>query len=297
MKLRRSTPKRLIDRCWDIAEQCSDTTGFVSLRRLAEYCRCQVVPRPLLVEAAITKRTDGSDDWIALLNNEVHVFSDEDFELESSISHLAIRTRNTLAHEIAHAVAWDTLGHDFSNGGTHDERLSYIEKSVEVVSPLLLIPRSALALRLSQIRSPKESARKLVEIISHFAVSPGVFFNVLALFNRYYRAQFLLFEGILEALWGIAEMRGKRKFCISPSRLLPNFFKGQPHPANRFILSRGASEWRINRIEEIEGSFICFSSADEFDSGETEVGFEFARVPARKGQLIPFRLSASLNKR
>lgn len=290
MKLRRGTPKRLIDGCWEIAEKCSDPTGFVSLRSLAEYCRCQVVSRPLLVEAAITKRTDGSDNWIALLNNEVHVFSDEDFELESNVSPLAIRTRNTLAHEIAHAVAWDRLGHDLSFGGTLDEKLLQIERSVEAVSPLLLIPRSALAHRLSKIIEPKEAARKLGEISSHFAVSPPVLFNALQLFSKFHRAQFLLFDSLLDALWGVLEMQGKLKFTISSSRLLSNFFKGRPHPANQFLLKSRKSEWSINRIEEIGGSTVCYSRSDAYDSGESEVRFELSRIPTRKGQHIPFRL-------
>jgi hypothetical protein len=297
MKLQQSgTPKRLIDRCWDIAEKCSDPTGFVSLRSLADYCRCQVVTRPLLVEAAITRKLDEVDSWVALLNNEVHVFSDEDFELESSISHLAVRTRNTLAHEIAHAVAWDNFGHDFSRGGTLDERLSFIERSVEIVSPLLLVPRSALATRLSRIHDSTEAVQKIDEINSHFAVSPGVFFNALTLFSKYYRAQFLQFDGVLEALWGVVEAKGKRKFCVSSRRLFPNYFSTTPNEIYRFFRRARTSEWNIEQTLENKGSLICFARCSDYKCGEELVSFEFSRAPLRKGQLITFRLSKDFEK-
>lgn len=290
MKLHGGILRSLVEHCWDISEKCSDATGFVPLRSLAEYCRCQVVVRPLLVEAAITRRNDGVGNWIALLNNEIHRFSDEEFELESCFGHLGIRTRNTLAHEIAHAVAFDRFGHDFSKGGRLDERLSQIEKSVEVVSPLLLVPRPTLALMLSRIPFSREAVCRLGEICLHFAVSPPVFFNVLQLYNRYYRARFLLFDGLLEALWGVVEMKGKRKFSISSNRLLSNFFKGLQHSAQNYLASRKETEWEIVRIEESRGLVICFSRSDGYDSGNSEVGFEFSRTPERRGQFILFRL-------
>lgn len=291
MKLQRGTPKRLIDRCWDIAEKCSDTTGFVSLRSLADYCHCEVVSRPLLVEAAITRKLGERDRWVALLNNEVHVFSDEDFELESSISHLAVRTRNTLAHEIAHAVACDYLGHDFSHGGTMDGRLSFIEKSVEIVSPLLLVPRSALATRLSRICDATDAVQKLHEINLHFAVSPGVFFNVLNLFSKYFRAQFLLFDGILEALWGVAEAKGKDKFQVSSRRLFSNFFRSTPNEPTSFFRHARTSEWSIEEKRETRGSLIYLARCLDYRRGEELVAFEFSRALLRKGQLVIFRIS------
>ena len=290
MKLQRRAPKRLIDQCWDIAEKSSDSTGFVSVRSLAECCRCQVVPRPLLVEAAITRKVDPDNSWVALINNEIHPFADEDFELENAVSPLPIRTRNTLAHEIAHAVAWNHLGHDFSCGGRLDLRLSYIEKSVETVSPLLLIPKSALISRLLAIPNNREALKFLHGIHFHFAVSTWVFFGVLLLFNKYHRAQFLLFDGLLDSLWGVAEIEGKRRFRVSSSRLLSNFFKGRPHPVTAVLLGSGRSEWLIERTEERNNSIICVAKSCAYDDGATPINFEFAHLPLRKGQFILFRI-------
>lgn len=281
--------KRLIDRCWDIAESVADRSGFVPIRNLAASCNCQIVPRPLLVEAAITRTLKNPNGWVVLINNETHKFSDEDLELESALSHLPVRTRNTLAHEVAHAVACDLFGMDFSNGGNLDSRLSSIEKAIELVSPLLLLPKSHILGRLVQITDTERSLREFSKLCLEMGVSREIFLQSIKTKSKYSRSEILKCQGILGAMWGILVVSSKGGFKTSSRWLFNNYYTSLSHPASKAIQQQRDICWAINSIQEDDGRLFCTATSDTKE-GPYLVQFEIESRPLRSGQKLFYRL-------
>jgi hypothetical protein len=282
--------KHLIDECIKIADIVTDRHGFVAIRNLATACKCQIVPRPLLVEAAITTSIQTPDSWVVLINNEIHQFSDEDFEYESSVSPLRVRTRNTLAHEVAHAVACDLLGMDFAGSGNLAERLNSIERAVEKVSPLLLIPKSYLLSRLRQIQNADESLQGFARLPKSFGVSRQTLLQTVKTLSKYYRSNFIQCESLLGALWGIIEFRGKGAFCTSSKWTFDNHFTSTPHPASRLIQQRSSATWTIDSFNQSQGRHFCIARLDDQSSGAIWAQFELEELPQAGRQKMFFRL-------
>jgi hypothetical protein len=282
--------KRLIDRCLKIADSTADRHGFVAIRNLSSACNCQVVARPLLVEAAITTNHQSPDTWVVLIDSETHQFSDDDFEYESSISPLRERTRNTLAHEIAHAVACDLLGKDFSESGNLSKRLSFIERAIEKSSPLLLLPKSFIIQRLRQIPSADKSLQYFSKIHDYFGVSREVFLHAINTISKYNRSDVLLCESMLGALWGIVEFRSKRTFTTSSRLTFDNHFKATSHPASKLIRELKSETWEIESIREIEDKVFCRATPVNHSSVCRNVEFELELPPKSGRHKMFFRL-------
>jgi hypothetical protein len=285
--------KRLIDRCWDIAESVADRSGFVPIRNLAASCNCQIVPRPLLVEAAITRTLKNPNGWVVLINNETHKFSDEDLELESALSHLPVRTRNTLAHEVAHAVACDLFGMDFSNGGTLDSRLASIERAIELVSPLLLLPKSHVLSRLAGIPDEAQSLREFSTLARNMGVSREVFLQAVKTKSKYSRSEFLTCESILGAMWGVFEARGKNSFETSSRWLFNNYHTVLSHPSSKRIQQQRSIRWNITSIEQKNGRVFCSATSDLSPDRSVPVQFEIESPLQRSGQKLFYKLTGA----
>jgi hypothetical protein len=288
--------KRLIDHCFKIADSAADRHGFVAIRNLASACNCQVVARPLLAEAAITTSLESPGKWVVLINNEIHQFSDEDFEFESSLSPLRVRTRNTLAHEVAHATAFDLLGMDFAENGNLKDKLESIERVVESVSPLLLLPKSFVMSLLRQIESADESLRAISKIPVHFGVSREVFIQSLKTLSKYERSSFIQFDPLLGALWGILEFRGKGSFKTSARWTFDNHSNYQKHPASTRILKKTRIDWTVDSIQKIEDKIYCLASPTDSSLGLSCARFEIEEHPQRSGQKILYRLGSKISE-
>lgn len=282
--------KRLIECCFKIADSTADRHGFVSIRNLSSACNCQVIARPLLVEAAITKNLLSPETWAILINSEIHEFSDEDFEYESSISPLRARTRNTLAHEITHAVACDLFGMDFAGSGNHSERLKFIEQEIEKSSPFLLLPKSFMISRLRQIRNTDESLQRFSRIHEFFGVSKEAFLQAINTLRKYNLRDFLLCESLLEAMWGIVEFRSKKLFTTSSRLTFDNHSKTSRHPASKLIQEQNSARWKIESIEENEGRVFCIATLEGHSSDWSKVEFELESLPKYGKQKMFFRL-------
>lgn len=288
--------KRLIHQCSKIAEIAADRNGFVAIRNLASKCNCQVVARPLLVEAAITTNINTPGSWVALINNEIHNFTDEDFEYESSHNPLHVRTRNTLAHEVAHALAIDLCGNDFASTGNLSDRLVSIERAVEKVSPLLLLPKSFLISRFHQIQSCEDSLQAFSSLQSCFGVSRAVLLHATKTLSKCYRSDFIKCESMLGALWGIVEFRGKQSFRTSSIWTFDNYYTTTPHPANRLIQESKSLSWTVESISKNQGRCFCNAVLDDRLAGKISVQFELENIPQGSRTKIFFRLAGKFSQ-
>lgn len=255
--------------CARIAESVADRNGFVTLRALAQKCGCQIVVRPLLVEAGITKRLDGDLDWIVLLNNEIHPISDEQLEYESHLYPIGARTRNTIAHEIAHAVAIKKFGIDFTTADSHAEKLAEIETAIEKASPLLLISKNNLLARLKSVRTGSEALAELARSAKYFGTSKNTLFIAFSHLSRYNRADFLATPSVTSASWGIAERKGNKIFTRS-NWLVSNCHGPTSSPFLKPLLNGKLIEWTI--VKSVEGDVsTVISIRRELKGGIREV--------------------------
>ena len=98
--------------CTKIGDEVADEGGFVKIRDLLDRFHASVIVRPLLVEgmlASINERPGSatqSQRWAVLVDSETYRVCDADIANESSSRPLAPRLRNTIAHELAHSLAF-----------------------------------------------------------------------------------------------------------------------------------------------------------------------------------------------
>ena len=168
------TLKKLLEVAARLSDRAADETGFVTLAALAREVQADVHFRPLLVEgvAAQPKSKDGR--WVVLIDIETHRITDEMFAHENVASKLGSRVRNTVAHELAHALGprFEELGVDPDI--SRKELVSILEQETEQLSPALLIPRRAME-NLIKARDETFDISELVAARDQFGVSSHVF--------------------------------------------------------------------------------------------------------------------------
>lgn len=142
--------------CIDQVEQLVQPDHFVPVGLLARRLGASVMLRPLLVEAMLASlegkseaHTADQSSWLLLLDSERFAVTDEDIERETPSSPLPARLRNTVAHELIHSLSFRPGRHGptlelKSKGTNKGGAIADIERKTEKLSPLLLIPQSAL---------------------------------------------------------------------------------------------------------------------------------------------------------
>lgn len=182
------TFRQLLQVASQIAQRAADATGFVPLAALAREVQADVRFRPLLVEgiAAQPKAKDGR--WLILIDRETHPVSEEMLANEDSAHPLGARVRNTVAHELAHALGPRCETVTDGTERSRREIVAILERDTEQLSPALLIPPSAVETLVNARTEPLDidelvlardrlgvSSRVLVkrlELLAHEADSP-----------------------------------------------------------------------------------------------------------------------------
>lgn len=162
--------KDLIRLASDIAEKSADAQGFVAVSRLAESFQAEIDFRPLLVEGVIAKPKETGGRWKVFIDSETHPVTAESLASETSASPLSIRLRNTLAHELAHTLAFRSEEFKIEIKGTKDEFIEQLERETENLSPVLLLPYSGI----QKLCADGLSMEKLVAFREAHAVSNEV---------------------------------------------------------------------------------------------------------------------------
>jgi hypothetical protein len=170
--------------CTRIGDEVADESGFVKIRDLVSRFHASVIVRPLLVEgmlASINEQPDSdpqSQRWAVLIDSETYGISDADIANESKSRPLAPRLRNTIAHELAHSLAFRPsefgikLNH--SHGGEIKNNFVHsVERMTEGLSPLLLFTDKALK-QLIKGRKTQVSVEELDELRQRLGISRDV---------------------------------------------------------------------------------------------------------------------------
>lgn len=283
--------------CAKIAEEVADRHGFVSLRALAGRCRCQIVARPLLVEAGITKRLDGTGDWIVLVNDEIHPLTLDQIEYESHLLPISARTRNTIAHEIAHSVAIEVFGIDFSEASTQPEKLKDIEKSVERASPLLLVSGKMLLKRLESTNYSDSTFDALRACTEVFGLSRNALFNNFRHHLKYSKQNSYIATPSLDtSSWGLAERKTKDKIVTRAYWLISNYHGPVSSPYLKHLSSDNTIEWHIRQKQDYESHSVLHLTRTNKQGANENVVIE-SEVFGKKSRTFFFRIphAQSLN--
>jgi hypothetical protein len=166
--------RQLLEVAAGLSDRAADENGFVALNALAREVQADVKFRPLLVEgvAAQPKSKDGR--WLVMIDNETHRVTEDMLAKENAAHPLGSRVRNTVAHELAHALGpryEEAVG---QSDRTREEIVAVLEKETEQLSPALLIPRRAMEALLKARREPFDIA-ELVAARNRWGVSAKVF--------------------------------------------------------------------------------------------------------------------------
>jgi len=138
--------------CRSICDSAADEDGFVPIRRLLARFQATLIARPLLVEGMIaSQRHNRSDDrrWLVLVDSEKYRFNNRDLEEEGPQNALPERLRFTIAHELAHSLAFrvSEFGirlHNINTAQTSRALVIAIETETDRLSSLLLVSQKAL---------------------------------------------------------------------------------------------------------------------------------------------------------
>jgi hypothetical protein len=173
--------ERFTEVCTAIGDEVADERGFVSIRDLLRRFNADVIVRPLLVEGMLASINElhGSgasrQRWAVVIDSETYSISDADIANESSRRPLSARLRNTIAHELAHSLAFRpsefgiTLNQ--TNGGeSKSDFVRSIEQITEGLSPLLLFTDKALT-RFIRGRKTQVSVEELDKLRQTLGIS------------------------------------------------------------------------------------------------------------------------------
>jgi hypothetical protein len=181
-----------IKACTAIGNESAETDGFVPIRKLLARFQTSLKVRPLLVEgmiASTSKHNDGlttSAQWVVLVDSERYTISDGDLQAESSAKPLPARFRFTVAHELAHSMAFrpTEFGLELTGvSGKLDSRAAQveaIEKETDRLAQLLLCPEQTLSHRLRGFSGPLK-VEHLASMARELGVSRYVLLNSLSL--------------------------------------------------------------------------------------------------------------------
>jgi len=195
-----STPGRSLDLsylanvCTTIANEVSDESGFVPMSRLLARFGVQLIIRPLLVEGMLAKighkggGADTSDRWAVLIDRDRYPIADSSVLDETSASPLPSRMRFTIAHELAHSLAFRpthfgfTLHHSVNETQSAGGFVKAVERETDKLSSLLLLPQRAMEALLCESPGPL-TVERLAKLRCDLGISRYVLLSRLRAFQ------------------------------------------------------------------------------------------------------------------
>jgi hypothetical protein len=284
--------RQLDQLCIKIGNEVADDRGFVPIRDLLRRFQVQLIVRPLLVEgmlATVDSVGDAarSSQWAVLIDSEMHALNDESIRSESSERPLHVRARNTIAHELAHSLAFRAS--EFGIGTVASGRakasadlVKIIERETERLSPLLLVTEKALR-QFASTSSHRISATEVTSLRERLGVSREVFVSRLQMLRSNDETGLLEHTHFRNVAVGIADWTGQGAVLRSWP-LLVNFDR---NVVPDFLLQTLRQERsRAGDLDISRSSSLC-------NGLESEVTFECDS--RSRGALTPERMAVTVD--
>jgi hypothetical protein len=162
--------------CITIANDAADENGFVAIPKLLKRFHAELVIRPLLVEGMLATQPGVQSKWTVLVDSERYSVTQSDIEAEDIRNPLPSRLRFTVAHELAHSLAFrpSDFGIRLLNSVNTNDHRSEVVRAIEGITdrltPLLLLSETALT---QFFKSPtvRTSASDLAELRQRSGIS------------------------------------------------------------------------------------------------------------------------------
>lgn len=233
---------------------------------------------------------DGSR-WAVAIDSELSGMNKDGVLAETSERPLPVRVRNTVAHELAHSLAFRStefglrLSLNRTDGTTEQAFVREIEKETEKLSPLLLIPASALR-RLVQGREEPVSAANLANFARTMGVSREVLISRLATLPGADGEDFRERKGLYRLGVGIGFWDSDGQAHLGAWPLFQNFERAMPPTFMARLASNRQKDVAISDLVN-DPDFALLGGNSLYTEFETTV----AADPMRGGARIQVRLS------
>lgn len=220
--------------CTRIGNDCADENGFVRIQSLLNKFQAKLVMRPLLVEgmlAFVNRKTSHEDErsqWTVLVDSESYRCTESDVVHEVYEQPLPDRFRNTVAHELAHSLAFRPsefgvrLTGELKTKESRDALVNAIEQETERLSPLLLWPDKSIKKMLSNKIGPV-TAEELDRLHKAFGISRYVLVNRLCLLHPADSNGFRSHPGLKNTAIGLGEWIENGRAVLKKWPLFINF--------------------------------------------------------------------------
>jgi hypothetical protein len=181
--------------CNAIGGELADAAGFVSIRALLSRFQSELIRRPLLVEAMVAhlehQAPEGKANgrWAVLVDSDRYSVTDQAILDESHERPLPARFRFTIAHELAHSLAFRPREFgiaplfDADTKASREEFVEAVERETDRMAPLLLLPDKTLRTLLAT-QKVQWTAPALQTVCRRFGISRYALINRLLLLLR-----------------------------------------------------------------------------------------------------------------
>ena len=243
--------RQLARKCNGITAEIADEFGFVALQRLVDHFQAEILVRPLLVEAMLASTEsdlshphDGNrHQWCLFVDRETYDVDEPALKNECIGSPLPPRLRNTVAHELAHSLAFRAteFGVELPKRKTSAKNkrdfVALIERETEKLSPLLLISNRALA-RILPENKTMISVEDLRSLANSMGVSRPVLVNRLNLLELHDEMKLSERRCLRNLGVGVGRWLSTTDAVLKPWPVYSNF-DGARVPSFMFQLQRG----------------------------------------------------------
>jgi len=278
--------------CTTIANEAADARGFVSVRSLLARFRTKLILRPLLIEGMLasdpsSSNASGRSNWAVLIDSETFPLHPKEIDEESAEHPLPSRFRNTVAHELVHALAFRSteFGVRLRTQPKDEDDMRVlvraIENETERLSPLLLWPEKAIR-ELVRTKAQAVTIRELARICRTMGISRYVLVSRLRLL-RAAEYGYLDHVALKNIAVGIGEWVGAGKAVLKGWPTFINFERNiVPEPILRLI----QMEQLPADAEVADQSFVLCGGSN--GSTEMDVPAGVPAVPKAESMKIQF---------
>ena len=222
--------------CADIANEVADEDGFVRICALIERFHANLRLRPLLVEGMMGSRSSGggaAPEWTVLIDSERYPDVEGSLSSERYGDPLPHRFRFTVAHELAHSLAFRRSEFGIALEGVCDSAegnatlVKAIEENTDRLAPLLLSPEMTLTRRLLQMKGPVD-IEFLTALRRNHGLSREVLLSRLALSRYMDRAGYWQRPQLREFGLAIGEWTSSEEATLRHWPVFLNFSRSVP---------------------------------------------------------------------
>lgn len=295
--------------CSRIANEAAHENGFIAVKDLLGKFQATLSIRPLLVEGMIATtnetlpQSDAGTSWIVLIDSDTSGIDEHDVQRENVEHPLPKRVRNTIAHELAHTLAFQHryLGIQLavkSKTLSQHALVTSIERETERLSPFLLVSEKGIRKYLAN-KQHAVSAHDVRMAMTSLGVSREVLISRLKSVKLADAGGLRLASGLRNLCIGIGQWTAETGPVLKKWPLFVNFDKNivptfliELHRRDNLPLNQIHDGWQL--AAQTNNSFEFISDAGVGSSPKStkmKVQLTLEKTSSKLGQAFIFTAS------